>query len=59
MKVTNTTGAVAPGKRQVNWRVRCDILVKLEQEAKAKGFLTIPQFLNHYFFERYFGESAK
>jgi hypothetical protein len=30
-------GAVAPGKRQVNWRIRADLLEKLQAEAAKRG----------------------
>jgi hypothetical protein len=34
-------GRVAPGKRQVNWRIRVDLLEKAEAEAKTRN-VTVP-----------------
>ena len=53
---TKKRGAVAPGKEQVNWRVRVDLLEKLEAERKAKGFKSKPAFLEHILTVRYYPE---
>jgi len=52
--VTNRRGAVAPGKRQVNWRLRVDLLEKLEAERRQKGFKSKPLFLEHILINRYY-----
>lgn len=46
-------GKVAPGKRQVNWRIRTDLLEKAEAEAKARK-VKVPVIIqeiiaNHYY----------
>ncbi len=51
-------GAVAPGKRQVNWRLRVDLLEKAQAEATAKGFRSVPAFVEYILQARYYPEPA-
>ncbi len=51
-------GAVAPGKRQVNWRIRVDLLEKAQAEATAKGFRSVPAFMEYILQARYYPEPA-
>ena len=51
-------GAVAPGKRQVNWRLRVDLLEKADAEAKSKGFKYVPGFIEYILQARYYPEPA-
>lgn len=53
---TKTRGAVAPGKRQVNWRLRVDLLEKLEAERRDKRFKSMPAFLEYLLSARYYPE---
>jgi hypothetical protein len=53
---TKKRGAVAPGKEQVNWRFRSDLLIKLEAERRDKGFKSKPAFLEHILVNRYYPE---
>ena len=46
-------GAVAPGKVQVNWRIREDVIKELAEEAQALGFASIPALINHILVTRY------
>ena len=48
-----TRGVVAPGKRQVNWRIDERRLRKLEEEAERRGFSTVPALVNNILAERY------
>ena len=47
-----TRGDVAPGKKQVNWRIDIESLKKLEEESKELGYGSITAFVN-YLFKRY------
>jgi len=40
-------------KRQVNWRIREDIMANLEAEARKRGFSTVPALVNTVLAERY------
>ena len=40
-------------KRQVNWRIREDIMINLEAEAQRRGFATVPALVNTILAERY------
>jgi len=51
-------GAVAPGKRQVNWRLRVDLLEKAQAEATAKSFRSVPAFMEYILQARYYPEPA-
>lgn len=51
---TKTRGAIAPGKKQVNWRLREDLLDKLESERLEKRFKSIPAFLEFLLSNRYY-----
>ena len=51
--VSKERGKIAPGKRQVNWRVREDIMLQLEEEAQRRGFSTVPALVNTILAERY------
>lgn len=44
--MTITRGAIAPGKRQTNWRIRLDIIEWLDLEARRQGLLSIPAAAN-------------
>ena len=57
--VNKSRGAVAPGKRQTNWRIREDTILHLEEEAQRRGFATLPALVNTIFAERYAGERSK
>lgn len=54
-----TRGAVAPGKRQVNWRIREDLLEKLQAEAQEKQLKTQPKMLEFILQNRYYPEPAR
>jgi len=41
------------GKRQVNWRIREDTMIRLEAEAQKRGFSTVPALVNTILAERY------
>ena len=49
-------GAVSPNKKQVNWRIRNDLLSKAQGEAKEKGFKSVTAFLEHILVNRYYPE---
>ena len=52
-------GAVAPGKKQTNWRIDNQCLQVLEQDRVELGFDSIPALVN-YLFKRYArGETIK
>ena len=40
-------------KRQVNWRIRDDLIKNLEAEAQERGFASIPALVNTILAERY------
>ena len=56
-------GAVAPGKRQVNWRLRVNLLEKVAAEAKEKGFTDqhgrpkTPSFIEYVLQNRYYPDT--
>ncbi len=47
-------GAVAPGMRQVNWRIRVDLLEKAGAERVDKHFKSTPAFINYILQNRYY-----
>ena len=48
------------GKRQVNWRIKEDTMLRLEEEAQRRGFSTVPALVNTILAERYTkGESPE
>ena len=51
-------GAIAPGKRQVNWRLRVDLLEKAQAEAQTKSFRSVPAFVEYILQARYYHEPA-
>ena len=55
--IKKSRGAVAPGKRQVNWRLRVDLLEKLEAEGTTKGFKSNPAFIEYILQCRYYPET--
>lgn len=58
-KGKKSRGKVAPGKRQVNWRIRVDLLEKARAEATGKGFRSVPIFVEYILQARYYPEPAK
>lgn len=49
-------GNIAPWSRQVNWRIRVDLLEKAQAESKKKGFTSIPKFIEYLLQNRYYQE---
>lgn len=56
MVIKKTRGAVAPGKRQCNIRIRVDLLEKVKAEAEAKRFHSWVAFLEYLLQARYYPE---
>ena len=49
-------GKVAPSKNQVSWRIRKDVLERLNKEAKETGYSSVTPLVNHILFMRYFAK---
>lgn len=43
----------------VAWKLREDVVKALKQEAEAKGFPSMPAYMNYLLFNRYFGKMHK
>lgn len=53
---TKPRGTVAPGKRQVNWRIKDNLLKKLDEERRAKKIKSRPAMVEHILTVRYYPE---
>ena len=58
MVETRNRGEVAPDKKQVNWRIRKDVLVALEADASRRGFPSVTGLLNHLLYMHYYSNES-
>ena len=56
IKAKKSRGAVAANKKQVNWRLRIDLLKLAQAEAAAKNFKSVPAFVEYILQARYYPE---
>jgi len=48
-------GAIAPGKTQVNWRIKSDVLDALRTDMHRLGLESVVAVVNHLLTKHYFG----
>lgn len=60
-KTDHKKGKVAPGKKNKNWRIQEDLVVKIQKEAVRLGFgpKGSATFLNNHFTRYFNGEAIK